>query len=360
MIPLFRNKLLLILLLFSAMSTAHHSVSNDFLPDQNAEVEGKVVRVWFRNPHVRYEIEAAKGGTAEIWELQWHNIPQLRKWGWDKNKLQLGDLIRAEGKLGRDGEKKIFISSVKWVEKTDGTRIAYTDLTRNAGKTDVAIGRKAEDYIAMPSKHPINITGMWDNGHKFRVTVNDLEPKPVPFTEQARRMYDEVTFGQDDALRCLSMGLPRIFGSPQPMEIVDAGTHYLIIYGEHNTPRWVWMDGRKPTEDTLATSMGFSTGHWQGEELVIETTDLTPGWLDGSGLPMSGEGTRIVETYTFSDDQLTMDRVMTINDPLYTQALTRVRGSARGNVQPMELPPCDPDSYYRDLWKKGMIDSRFN
>ena len=88
------------------------------------------------------------------------------------------------------------------------------------------------------------------------------------------------------------------------MDIVDAGNHYLMVYLEHNTPRRIWMDGRMPPADTPATPMGFSVGRWEDEALVIETTHLSPAWLDGSGLPMAGDGTRIVERYEFADDRL--------------------------------------------------------
>ena len=57
--------------------------------------------------------------------------------------------------------------------------------------------------------------------------------------------------------------------------------------------------------------------------LVIETTHLSAGWLDGSGLPMAGDGTRIVERYEFADDRLSIERTMTIHDPYYTAPLVR-------------------------------------
>ena len=87
------------------------------------------------------------------------------------------------------------------------------------------------------------------------------------------------------------------------MQIVDAGTHYLMVFMQDNTPRRVWMDGRKPPAEQPLTSMGFSKGHWEGRTLVIETTMLSPGWLDGSGYPMSGgNDTRIVERWTVAPD----------------------------------------------------------
>jgi hypothetical protein len=144
------------------------------------------------------------------------------------------------------------------------------------------------------------------------------------------------------------------------MDIVDAGDHYLFVYIEHNTPRRIWMDGREPPDDTPATPMGFSVGHWEDDVLVIETTHLSPAWLDGSGLPMSGEGTRIVERYEWSDDQLSIERTMTIDDPYYTAPLVRQRASARGeNLSLTEQAPCDPQSYYRDLAASGRLEAHF-
>jgi len=106
--------------------------------------------------------------------------------------------------------------------------------------------------------------------------------------------------------------------------------------------------------------MGFSVGRWEGEALVIETTHLSPGWLDGSGLPMSGDGTRILERYEWSADRLSMDRTMTIHDPYYTAPLVRHRAAARGDdLSLTEQAPCDPDSYYRDLDASGRLQEHF-
>ena len=74
--------------------------------------------------------------------------------------------------------------------------------------------------------------------------------------------------------------------------------------------------------------MGFSTGKWEGRTLVIETTMLLPGWLDGSGYPMTGgDGTRIVERWTPAADGLTMERTMTVTDKAYTQPIVRTGSS---------------------------------
>ncbi len=95
---------------------------------------------------------------------------------------------------------------------------------------------KANDY-------EVDITGYWDNRYRFQVTVDDFQPKPMPMTAQAKAIYEGRTFGDDHVLRCLPPGLPRIFGSPYPMQIVDAGIALLdgVHAGQHAAAR---LDGR--------------------------------------------------------------------------------------------------------------------
>ena len=261
------------------------------------------------------------------------------------------DLVLGPDKLNL---KKLFIRDI---QTNDGRSFGSV-----AGNTPVntAQATTAENNFGfgdVNNNYPVDITGNWNNRYKFRVTVDDLEPKPVSMTPAGRALYESNEKYDDPVLRCLAYGLPRLFGNPYNMTIYDAGSHYLFLYVDHNSTRRIWMDGSTPGNDTQATANGFSMGHWEGDELVIETTHLLPGWLDGSGYPMSGEGTRIMERYSISDDGLTMDRVMTISDPYYNQPLTRVRGSARGaNLDVSEQSACDPTGYFSDLLEAGVLE----
>ncbi len=346
----------------AATALAHHSFSAEFDPDKTAELKGEIAQVWFNNPHVRYRLTThAEDGSPQDWELQASSITALAQVGWNAGTLKVGDAVTVSGQVGRNGVKKLYVRSVV---RADGSRVATgrgsdsnapdpNQVHVTAGKT-FGYGKTRGDY-------PIDISGPWRNNYHWRVTVDDLEPKPTPFTAEGRRVFESKDHWQDTALRCLPLGLPRLIGSPYNMEIVDAGDHYLFIYVEHNTPRRVWMDGRKPTADTPDSSLGFSVGHWEGNALVIETTHLLPAWLDGSGLPMKGEGTRVVERYDYGADKLAAERTITIYDPYYTQPLVRKRGSARDdNVDIGEQGACDPDSYYRDLRELGRLDQHLD
>jgi hypothetical protein len=159
----------------------------------------------------------------------------------------------------RDGAKKLF---VRTVERPDGTQLltGRGDSAATDPNQIHATPGKRYGYGPVRNEYPIDITGAWRNRYKFRVTVDDLEPKPTPFTAEGRALFAATDHYQDPALRCLALGLPRLFGAPYDMEIVDAGTHYVLIHVEHNTPRRVWMDGRQAPPDTQPSSLGFSAG----------------------------------------------------------------------------------------------------
>ena len=337
--------------------SAHHAFSTEFDADLDGRVEGIVTRVWWANPHIRYDVDVTlPDGSIEQWSLHPPgNLPTYRRENWTAETLQAGDPVVATGNLGRDGAKKLYATCISLESGRQlGRCVSPGSTSRVTADPDVVHTYQANDY-------DVDISGFWDNRYRFRTTVDDFEPKPMPMTPQARAIYDARVFGDDHVLRCLPAGLPRIFGSPYPVEIVDAGSHYVMIFLQDNTPRWVYMDGRGPLEDQPLTSMGFSTGRWEDRTLVIETTHLSPGWLDGSGYPMSGgDGTRIVEQWRVAEDGLTIDRTMTIYDDLYTEPLVRTRGSQRGNARELlESPPCDATAFYAELWERGELEKLF-
>jgi hypothetical protein len=340
-------------------AAAHHSVAAEFDTSLQGELEGDITQVWFTNPHVRYRLTVVKpDGTTEDWELQAGNITNLLRQNWTADSLKVGDHITVAGDLGRAGARKV---RIREIALADGRVLPQRGGPQPDRNTIYASADKDYTYSAEHAPYPIDITGAWRNDYKWRVTVDDLEPKPTPFTAEGRQIFEATEPWHDYALRCMAMGLPRVFGAPYNMTIVDAGSHYLMLYLEHNTPRRVWMDGRAAPPATPATPMGFSVGRWEGAELVIETTHLMQGWLDGSGLPMKGDGTRVVERYVFSDDRLSISRTMTIYDPYYTAPLVRQRFAARGDdLDLTEQAPCDPDSYYRDLEASGRLQEHLN
>jgi len=345
----------------ASTARAHHAFATEFDAKLEGEVKGQVTKVWWQNPHIRYDVAMKMpDGSVQEWALlPPGNLPTYRRESWTEQTVQVGYQITASGNLGREGAKKLYATCITLGSGPEKGR----QLGRcvDAGTTTQVTADPTVDYTVHARNFPVNITGYWDNRYKFQVTVDDFQPKPMPLTPAAKATYDGRTYGDDHVLRCLPAGLPRIFGSPYPMQVLDAGTHYLMVFMQDNTPRRVWMDDRKPPAEQPPTSMGFSRGHWEDRTLVIETTMLSPGWLDGSGYPMSGGAdTRIVERWTVAADGLTMARTMTVYDKLYTAPLVRTRGSQRGDaaVGLIESEPCDARPFYYEMLQKGELEQR--
>src|SRR5690606_29009279 len=208
--------------IFAAGAAAHHAFSTEFDAELTGEVRGEVVSVFWANPHIRYDVRVAReDGTAEVWELAPPgNLPTYRREGWHRDTIQPGYIVRASGNLGRDGAKRLYATCIELESGPEkGRRLGCANPTRT--ETEVAADPNAR-YTYTPADFPVDITGYWDNRYKFRQTADDLEPKPVPMTDEARAIYESRRFGDDDVLRCMPAGLPRIFGSPYPMEIFNA------------------------------------------------------------------------------------------------------------------------------------------
>ena len=76
---------------------------------------------------------------------------------------------------------------------------------------------------------------------------------------------------------CLPIGLMQYHNHPQPRQIVQAKNLMLITYESNYGLRYIYMDGRPaPNNDPTPWWFGYSRGWWEGDTLVVETTNFHP------------------------------------------------------------------------------------
>jgi hypothetical protein len=132
---------------------------------------------------------------------------------------------------------------------------------------------------------------------------------------QARRGRGDADSYEDRSLydRCITRGLP---GSMMPAiygnsyEIVQGPGYVAIQYEMVNELRVIPLDGRPHVGSAIRAYMGDARGHFEGETLVIETTNFT----DKVPYRGSSQNLRLVERFTPRENGI-VEWSVTFDDP---------------------------------------------
>jgi hypothetical protein len=148
----------------------------------------------------------------------------------------------------------------------------------------------------------------------------------LPFTPggaelRRKRMADDSKDNPDAA--CLPLGLMQLHTHSQPRKIIQTKDLIVILYEANANVRQIFLDGRSaPNDDPQPWWYGYSRGWWEGDTLVVETTNFRDGgWLDVNGAPLSAQGKLTERFRRPSFGALEID--VTIDDPSsYTKPWT--------------------------------------
>ena len=151
-----------------------------------------------------------------------------------------------------------------------------------------------------------DLSGMWQSKLKFNFNLAaDLKPDSVPMTAWGKALYDErqANNSKDDPeAYCLPPGVPRASAAGGlPSRIIQMPNVIVILQESKTMFREIFLDGRKLQKDPNPTWMGYSTGAWEGDALVVRTTSFNEQtWLDDDGHPHS-DALRVTERYRRPD-----------------------------------------------------------
>jgi len=77
---------------------------------------------------------------------------------------------------------------------------------------------------------------------------------------------------------------------PLPLKIIQTPSVVMVLYEENTVFRQIFLDGRRPVEDAVPRYMGYSTGRWDGDALVVDTVGFSDHhWLDAMGHPLTAQ-----------------------------------------------------------------------
>ena len=122
--------------------------------------------------------------------------------------------------------------------------------------------------------HP-DFSGLWFPAGRQQT------PRELPYTPAAQALADEYkksfTLDDDPGRYCIWPGMPRaVWGAPFSVEIQQRPQDLTIYWEGYGMYRKIYMADHNPPEPILPSAMGHSVAHWEGNTLVVETTNLRP------------------------------------------------------------------------------------
>ena len=129
--------------------------------------------------------------------------------------------------------------------------------------------------------------GESENSKYFRDILSDFKPGEEPLTAAGADMLK--AHGQagpyaNPSLNCLPDGVPHADLLPEPFKIIQTPREIVMLYEVETIFRQVFTDGRKHPADPAPSWLGYSTGKWDGDTLVVDTKGFNDkSWLDARG-----------------------------------------------------------------------------
>ena len=290
--------------------SAHHAG----LYDENAilDLEGRIVAVSWRNPHVRIALDvAADDGTTTRWELEGTSVNALERWSLAPTDLPIGGTLVARGPTSRGSVHAIVGARV--IVNGGAPISLFPVIASRLGIVETGI----EGNFPAPevtSGHTVQANGIFRVWTPRRQPHSD--PATLPLTARAREIaasYDPLA--DDPALACMPPGMPAMLATPYPIEFVDRGDHIVMRLEEWGAMRTIHLSpGRGPAVQE-PSPYGVSFGRWErnGATLAVFTLYIDYPYLDDHGTPQSGAVT-VLERYTPSVDGNRLDWELTITD----------------------------------------------
>ena len=303
--------------IYPALTFSHHSIFGRFDADGEAEIEGIVSSISWRNPHVSFTMTAVgENGETETWEIETTSLSNLRKFEIAADFMQVGDAIRIAGLPSVRGQNEIYARNVLLPSGEEvllgaGIQPVWSDRTITASE-------RSRARTGDSSRPDLGIFRVWSSSGPMLLpeTVDaGFDLFSYPLTPEARAVVSSFDRLADSPIaNCAPKGMPAIMEQPYPMEIVDDGDAVVLRIEEYDTIRTIHIADAEDPSTMPASMLGYSTGRWDGRSLVVTTTRIDWGHFDTVGIPLTGAA-EIVERFTPTADGSRLDYQMTVTDP---------------------------------------------
>ena len=306
--------------LYSFIVLGHHSVA-EYDRSVVRELEGEIVTLHWRNPHVRFSLRIENSdGVEEIWNLEAQSVNGQDRRGVPRDLMQVGDTILVAGNPSTRQKNHMFMTNILL---STGLEI----ITQEAGDA-----RWSENTIGSTQLVEQRNDATKEAQGIFRVWMRrmppGLFPRNLPLTEaanEARASWDPIT--DDGIMRCVAPGMPfaMLGRGPHPIDFTEQNGDIVIRAEYFDIVRVVHMGETGNVAEQPLSELGYSVGHWENDDLVVRTSRIDWPLFDRTGVPQS-QSSEILERFSLSNEEGTeLAYTITVNDPeTFTEPVTAI------------------------------------
>ncbi len=201
----------------------------------------------------------------------------------------------------------------------------------------------AEDMAPAPDSEAImtarpDLSGIWGGAPGTDHGRSVLMAMEMPFTPEGRAAFEDYDQSQDPAVNC-AIDYGRTTGSAVlPMELLQTENIVYVLYEYEHQIRRIFIRGRSEATQQPPSYMGSSVGWWEGDTLVVEVSNLHPGFIFSGGYGPYSEELLVTERFTLSDDGQRLTVARNLDDPkFYTEPIDwSTRYEPAGPIFPYE------------------------
>jgi len=292
----------------------HHSDA-DLDMESLLTIQGTVTAFHWRNPHVYFTVETTEEGGAPVeWAFQMASIITVSRQGWTRDSLSIGDEVTVEAHPARNGRPYGLMDSI--VKRTGTPLPASFD--RETGEPLLAEPQATVSTTTLEGRWMadrsklVSYPGGFDGFFRANLTLTEKG-------EAAQAAFDERS-DENPALNCIGRPSPSMIITTNiyPLEIrFDEDNKTVVLRSEYfDDTRTVYMDGRGHPEGARYHA-GHSVGRWEGDVLVVDTTNFSDHRSPyQTGVP-SGAQKHVVERFRLMEDGTRMVAEFMLEDPEY-------------------------------------------
>jgi len=324
-------------------AVAHHGAGT-FDRDSRVELDGVITGVDFVNPHswVYFDVTGADG-KVESYRCEMRAATVLKRSGWTPEMFVPGDPVRIEGRGDKYDPNSCYLTTIHFADGSSADRYGQIEKRElNEGQRPARLangeinlsGDWAPEQLVMTDPRgrggalvPLSTVDQFEPGEgrigdptqSGQGGARQYQTRSADLTELGRAAaadFGTYTVEDNPRMRCETTSVIFDWTFDGPVNrITQRGDTITVQYGQYGFTRTIHMNMDAHPADIAPSRAGHSIGHWEGDELVVDTVGFAPGVL--SPPILNSDQLHVVERFSLGSDPVSLTRRYVAEDPVY-------------------------------------------